>query len=413
MPQIPAYQPEYYKDFICAGGECRYTCCRGRDITLDNEDRDRYASAEYEPLRQKLSGNILADGPAPLKPRFKLDENGNCPFLDGGGLCEIQKDGRGRSVIPRVCRSYPGIINNVCGEIEAFLSMTCEAAAKLALFNADIMKFVEMPAEYDNHVDYVLEPESYVPCENGAEIFWNLRIAVIFALQNRKYPVWLRIAILGIFIKQADEFINGGRENELAALGEELMSNIENGAFDGYADQIPLMPELEAHIAFHILEELDKDGTRGLNGPLGVCVSQAREGFGIAKGVKPEKETADAFADNRRRFYGPFFAGRGYIYENYLANTVFMTGFPFTYEREGSVYANYIRLASAYLTLRTMLAGMACYYKRGFGQDEIIRVVSSLSRAFEENPALTDSLANKLEALGMTEMGRLCLLLKE
>lgn len=40
--------PVYYKEFVCAAGDCPDTCCAGWDVVVDEETAARYAAVEGE-----------------------------------------------------------------------------------------------------------------------------------------------------------------------------------------------------------------------------------------------------------------------------------------------------------------------------------------------------------------------------
>ena len=40
--------PVYYKEFVCAAGDCPDTCCAGWDVVVDEETAARYAAVEVE-----------------------------------------------------------------------------------------------------------------------------------------------------------------------------------------------------------------------------------------------------------------------------------------------------------------------------------------------------------------------------
>ncbi len=61
-----------------------------------------------------------------------------------------------------------------------------------------------------------------------------------------------------------------------------------------------------------------------------------KEGLGLSSGEKSIREALDAFSEVSKKYYTPYFKSREYIFENYIANIVYMTGFPFVY---GNIYA--------------------------------------------------------------------------
>ena len=94
--------PIFYPDFACIGKACKDSCCRDWVIDIDEDTAKKYqalAGALGEKLRKKLQEK---DG----EFYFAVDKEGNCPFLQEDGLCEIQRQ-RGEGELSKVCDAYP------------------------------------------------------------------------------------------------------------------------------------------------------------------------------------------------------------------------------------------------------------------------------------------------------------------
>jgi lysine-N-methylase len=407
------YQPQYFKDFKCVGFECGNNCCHGWTITIDKKTYEKYKAIPDEAFRKRLMGCIEAVDEGDFYAVIKLNGDGNCPLLLSDGLCEVHCK-LGHEGLSNTCRSYPRILCNVGGEAEAFLTMSCEAAADIALFNQSILALEETGIDpgMQHAFNHSLEIDKYTSAENGPDIFWELRSAVIFIIQNRRYPVWLRMVILGFFIKAADELIQANKEDEIAALSEGFISRIDAGLYDAYLKNIPERPDIKIAFVFSILDQLDKasPGSRQL---FRECVAQMREGLGLSVGVKTVKEVTDIFSGVFQNFYSPFFKGREYIFENYIANTVYMTGFPFTYGGEGRLYGNYLKLVVKYALVKFLLIGMAGYYKQDFDKNTVIKGITAFSRLFEHNASIVTAIADELDERGAATVGALCVLIKD
>jgi lysine-N-methylase len=418
MPTITAYQPQFYKNFACVSSKCGNTCCRSWRVDLTKRDCGLLMSVKDNGLRQKLAENIDVYSSDPFKAKFRMDGEGFCHFLTPDGLCVVHSS-HGPEILPSICRLYPRMYLKVGDETEAFLSLSCEAAAKGILFGEGILKLSPEPTECSGHFNGFLETEKYINGENGkgkrgAETFWALRAASVYAVQNRRYPVWMRMFMLGIFIGRADGLLASGCEDEIPILCEKFMAGIEGGAFDGYADEVPDRPGLKIPAFFHLLSQADdKLGHKKAGDLFSVCVSQMREGLGVPEEETPGLEAADRYAEALERYYMPFLGNREYVMENYVANDIYFTGFPFTYNGKGSVYANYLRLASKYCALKFLLTGMAGHYKDGFGQKEVIDGVSAFTRTVDHRPGMVEAIIKTMEAQGLTSMARMCSLLKD
>lgn len=121
-------RPDFYDDFVCLADRCRHSCCRGWEIDVDDETAALYASLDG-PLGEELRDAIQeADGVR----SFRLQENGDCPFLRADGLCRVIAE-LGEDAICDVCALHPRFFEDV-GEHElSGVSVGCEAAAALLL----------------------------------------------------------------------------------------------------------------------------------------------------------------------------------------------------------------------------------------------------------------------------------------
>lgn len=124
--------PEYYNRFKCLAGECPDSCCRaGWEITIDEDT--------YGRCIQKL-GDYFADRITQGEDGdriYKLNKQGNCPFLNEQGLCELYiKTGE----MTEICTNYPRFYEEFDGFTEAGVSISCPEAQRL-IFSADTQDY--------------------------------------------------------------------------------------------------------------------------------------------------------------------------------------------------------------------------------------------------------------------------------
>lgn len=111
-----------YDDFKCTADKCRFTCCAGWDIGIDE---DTYAKWKQE----KESGEYLEKvivRKCGKREEYVVDKEiyESCPFLDKEGLCAIIKND-GEEYLSMTCRRFPRIENVFCGKKELSLSCAC------------------------------------------------------------------------------------------------------------------------------------------------------------------------------------------------------------------------------------------------------------------------------------------------
>lgn len=305
-----------------------------------------------EDLRKEFIDKIKVTSKEPFKAEFILDENKNCGFLDSQGLCSIHSR-LGHNGLCDTCKIYPRLFYDVNGEIETFLTLSCEAAVKISLFNSSIMRFEEAILELDEPFQFQnkLNVSEYTPSKEGVDIFWKLRITSIFILQSRKYELWLRLVLLGLFIKHSDELLLAERDAELMSFADDFIVRIEKGVYDRFIGEIQSNHDVKIKFLMYILKNLEHKS----NGLLDVCINQMKEGLDIASG---EQKLSENFIKSYKEYYLPFFERKEYILENYVVNLAFMSGFPFSYNLEKSIFRNYVKLIVKCSLIKFLLIGI-------------------------------------------------------
>lgn len=101
--------PNYYKNFQCKGSSCRYTCCKGWNITISLNEYLHLMSLQCsKKIRQKLDRSFVVL-PNPNKDRYaivKLTDDLNCPLQLNNGYCQLHLE-CGHKVLPSLCQAYP------------------------------------------------------------------------------------------------------------------------------------------------------------------------------------------------------------------------------------------------------------------------------------------------------------------
>lgn len=128
------YCPEYFSTFNCIAGDCTDSCCRaGWEITVDDYTYNACISKLGDYFAERVckapDGDII----------YKLDADGNCPFLNSDGLCELYiKTGE----MTEICQNYPRFYEEYDGFTEAGVSISCPEAQRLIfLANSDNYRF--------------------------------------------------------------------------------------------------------------------------------------------------------------------------------------------------------------------------------------------------------------------------------
>lgn len=122
---MKSYYPGFYRNFRCKANQCQKTCCRHWEIDIDERTAKRYLQLDGE-LGRRIEEVIEGDGEV---YSFRLQENGDCPFL-AEGLCQIVLE-KGESFLSDVCANHPRFFKYVEDTELCGLGLSCEAVSDL------------------------------------------------------------------------------------------------------------------------------------------------------------------------------------------------------------------------------------------------------------------------------------------
>lgn len=173
------HYPDYYRRFICTGGDCEDTCCAGWQIGIDKKSYGKYKKI------QGAFGKRLRAGIDHRLHVFRL-RGRTCTFFNIAGYCDIYRE-LGRDGLCRTCRTYPRHVEDF-GELkEVTLSLSCPEAARLILGDRENGKFLEK--EYAGksrsleHMDFL-------------ELLSDIRQTILYILKNRGIVWEERLAMI-------------------------------------------------------------------------------------------------------------------------------------------------------------------------------------------------------------------------
>lgn len=176
--------PDYYKEFRCTADACEDTCCAGWQIVIDKK-----ALREY----RKIKGNFrkrMGESVDWRQSTFRQDEEKRCAFLNEENLCDLYAN-LGEKSLCRTCRLYPRHIEEFEGVREITLSVSCPEAAKILMEKKEPVTFRTYEKEGEEEYEE-FDPFLY-------SMLADARESMIQMLQNRKYPVEVRVGmILGL-----------------------------------------------------------------------------------------------------------------------------------------------------------------------------------------------------------------------
>ncbi len=194
--------PDYFEQFRCLAGACPHTCCAKWEVVIDEETAQRYQELPG-PLGEKLRSALQYDEDGDAC--FPLD-GGRCPFLDGEGLCEIQRK-LGEEATSVTCREHPRFVEDYGLFREITLSASCPAANALLLGSRETLTFRER--------------EDGAPAEPGdLWLSWllPLRQRMLALAEDRSRPLKRRLWEVLSLASAAQQCLEAEREEDLPDL---------------------------------------------------------------------------------------------------------------------------------------------------------------------------------------------------
>ncbi|MDA2940321.1 flagellin lysine-N-methylase [Enterobacter cloacae] len=137
-------KPIFVCKFQCVGPECLMTCCgRNWSITIDKKTHQKYVLSSRADIASIAKENLvlLRKGKNNYS-RVKLNEKGECPFVDENKLCMIHRD-LGEEALSHTCSTYPRRSTRYQDETRHTLTLSCPEVVRRVLFDPDAMLLQE------------------------------------------------------------------------------------------------------------------------------------------------------------------------------------------------------------------------------------------------------------------------------
>ncbi len=361
-----------YERFRCLGADCEATCCNGWRIDIDKKTYKAYKSNQHPSLKALFRSAIKRNKDSDRDATYAsivLDDNGNCPFMDGG-LCRIHLL-LGPQALAGLCATYPRVSNQLAGHEERSLSLACPEAARIVLLQREGMQFVEQTddSEMGTRVDPV-EAEKI-------QAISDIRALIIFILQYREVSVETRLVMLGSLLERMEGTVlpfgtdSAGQLPGLVSEVQGLLAGAQK--LEEELTSVKPIESLQVRVFGGIVECLRIHGSARF----AECVKEAGEGLFLSRAdAQGDGDFSRRMRSAFERHYVPFFADNEHILENYLVHTAFQSALPF---RADEPLHQYSHLVVNFLIIRLVLLGMAAFHGR-LTVDIVIRLVHSFTR---------------------------------
>ena len=414
-------EPQYFQHFNCIAAECQDSCCTGWDVVIDQATYNAYQKCRnifLKPLfREHIMINSNRVGNSTYVPYAVIKMNHHiCPFLTGKRLCMIQKI-LSEEALSMTCATYPRTLNDVDGMLERSMCVSCPEVARLVLLNKEPMQFdiTENAATVRNPQIPVLNTDVVLAASNKPyHYFKKIRVFIIALLQDRIYPLWQRLIMLSTFCSRLDQVTAEYYERDIPYLISYFTDKVRGGEFREPMNNASSNLEMQLQAMKILLDyrlQGEFIGERFLD-----CVSEFMQGLGFAEDI-PLKVAIMRYAEAYEAYYQPFMEKHEYILENYLVNYVFKNLFPFGPQKNNlfeqrSVYTEYTLLVLHYSMIKTLLIGMAGYYRKDFGVKQVVKLIQTFAKTIGHDLPYLKQVVQFIQASNMNNTGGMAILIK-
>ena len=249
MTKFNVLSIDYYKDFECIGNKCEDNCCKDWKITIDKKTYNKYKKLPVSDFSKKLNNNINRDRKSKSDKHYAkinlIDKK--CPMFSKDGLCEIYLN-LGPENMCYTCRTYPRVYNLVDNTIEKCLTVSCIEVARNILLRKNPIEFNLDIVDIKEEMDAIKVVNTNKGKKINEKCFNEIREFSIGLIQDRRFTIENRLAILGLFINKLNEQCNN--KEEVINLIENYKASIENGVYENLLEKLIKECGLESQVKF-------------------------------------------------------------------------------------------------------------------------------------------------------------------
>lgn len=399
-------QPRYAEKFHCTGSECPDTCCAGWQVGIDRDTYEKYRKLpDWVPvLNEKVS--LAKSGTETEFAYIKLLEKDICPFLSADRMCEIQK-AHGAEYLSKTCSDFPRA-DRVDRNVEKrTLYLSCPEAARIVLLAPELLPADEV--EGGTHARYrrFLLPKSAGKSLSTVDTLWMLQRFSLVLIKDRRYPMWQRLFILGMFCGRLHDLALGNQLEFLPKVLSEYTEMIMDKRLKSHLERIKGRPALQLDLTRRFIK-------RAFQITPAISLHESSDDFIDGDVITPSHVAAYEAAE--RSYYEPIMQAHPFLLENYLTNFILQNGFPFNDRIASSMSYDfrpiYFLMCTHYAVIRTMLIGMSGQYREAFGTQHVVKLVQGFFKAAQHNTAFMNETVQFICGSGLNHPGEISTLLK-
>jgi lysine-N-methylase len=292
------------------------------------------------------------------------------------------------------------------------LVLSCPEAARIILLNPNLLPDEEVGGGTYARYKSFCAPKGGSSGRNAnpLDCVWKLQRFSIVLLKDRRYPLWQRLFILGMFCSRLHELSLTKQAESVMVLLENYSQMIIDKSLVSVMAGIPARPENQLNVAWKFAE-------RALQRNEGASFRESLADFRAAiasKGGGTEPTAIAAYEAAQTQFYRPLMEAHPFVLENYLTNYILQRGFLSANWEDGkphNIRTEYFVMCTHLSVIRTMLIGISGHYREQFGTHHVIKLVQGFSKAAEHDPVFLEEVAKFISESGLNRPGQIATLL--
>jgi lysine-N-methylase len=298
----------------------------------------------------------------------------------------------GDDFLAEICATYPRNAHRIDGLLEQPLSLSCIEAARLVLQNPQLMpRYALGPSTYSRFLN--MPGQAVSQTGNQFRYFWDVREFCLLLVQDRSYPLWQRLFILGAFCKRLGEQVGSRQFALVPKLLHDYAEITSSGKLRSAMEEIPIRAHAQLEMVMQVALGYLRQHKPGLC-RIHEYLQEFLQGIGYQPEATPEVCTLH-YVEAYTHYYRPFMEQNPFLLENYLINHIFRVVFPF-----GQVPAQsfehpqreYLQVCLEVAVIKGLLIGIAGHHREAFGTEHVVKLIQALAKAMEHDPRITETI---------------------
>lgn len=392
-PIIPTFEPDFYKDFQCIGGDCEDSCCAGWNVHLDKRTYEKYKSLDEPSLNERFKSQIVEVDEGgngedySIVAKIQMDQHHNCPFWNKQGLCDIQLT-VGEEYLSDTCTIYPRRTAFFINALSSSLMLSCPEASRQVLLR-DKITFESV----DKEAPPLYQVAKHLEVDDDNQYFYEIQEFLMEILQCRDYKLETRLFAAAYFCKNLDD-----RPEKINRWISKVCAHLDDGTFDKQFNELKTDASLSLNMIHRFIEGIELNGAYRLV----ECLNSYQDGLGKEKPL-------EEFQNAAKEHFDPFVEENPNIFENYCVHFIYTQGLP--YAGSMNSFRNFYQLIVHYCMIKTLCIGMAADQGK-LDKETVVKVVQSLTKIVDHNEKNVNSFIEQLESNDALTLAHMAVLLK-